>query len=55
MRSDEIMPELLRQQNPSSLGWREGGLSCWESSSEITPPLQRDALSRAAGRVPKAG
>lgn len=32
----------------------EGGLSCWESSGEITP-LQRDARSRRGGRAPKAG
>lgn len=41
MGSDEIMPELLCQQNPGSLGeggWREGGWSCWESGGEITPP-----------------
>lgn len=33
----------------------EGGLSCWESSGEITPPSSLTLGSRPGGRVPKAG
>lgn len=55
MGSDEIMPEVLRQQNPGSLGWMEGGLSCWEGSGEITPPSSVTLAPGLQGEFQRAG